>query len=222
VVTTGSFRLTENQAAPGLAGDIALRQEAREIFGQRQALHLHAVLALDGIAGVVEEAAARLVLTLRRGRRVYTVGNGGSASEAQHFACELAGRFLLDREPWPVMALTADSAVTSAIANDYGYASVFARQVEAFVQPGDLLIAYSTSGRSANVVRAAAAARDKGAVVVAITGRRASPLGETADVAIRVPADDTPTIQEMHGVLTHTLCQVAESVLARDEREHLS
>jgi D-sedoheptulose 7-phosphate isomerase len=159
-------------------------------------------------------AAARLVETLRAGRKVLVAGNGGSAAEAQHFAAELVGRFKRERAPYAVLALTADTAILTAIANDYGYADVFARQVRAFGRPGDLLLAFSTSGESENLVRAAAAAVTLGVTVIAITGRQASRLQRAADLTVRVPLDDTAAVQEIHMLVTHLLCDVVEGELA--------
>jgi D-sedoheptulose 7-phosphate isomerase len=145
------------------------------------------------------------------------VGNGGSAAEAQHFACELLGRFQRERRAYAVLALTADSATLTAIGNDYGYTQVFARQVAGLGRPGDLLVAFSTSGASPNVVEAAVTARDRDMTVLALTGRRPSRLEEIADLTLRAPAPDTPMAQEVHMLLTHILCGVVEAELAGDE-----
>lgn len=162
---------------------------------------------------VLAEAAARLVETLRTGHTVLVAGNGGSAAEAQHFAAEMVGRFKHDRSPYAVLSLAADTAILTALANDYGYPDVFARQVHAHGRPGDLLVAFSTSGESENVVRAAAAAHERLMTVVAVTGERASALARLADVALRMPSDDTAFVQELHMVVTHLLCDMAESAL---------
>ncbi len=159
-------------------------------------------------------AAALLVERLDAGGTVLVAGNGGSAAEAQHFAAELVGRFKREREPYAVLALTADSATLTAVANDYGYAEVFARQVRAFGRPGDVLVAFSTSGESENVVRAAEVAREMGVSVVVVTGARPSRLASAADLAIRVPVEETPVVQELHMLVTHVLCDVVEAELA--------
>ncbi|QBD83535.1 SIS domain-containing protein [Ktedonosporobacter rubrisoli] len=161
--------------------------------------------------------AVQLVETLHRGHKVLIAGNGGSAAQAQHFAAELVGRFKRERMPYPVLALTTDTATLTALANDYGYASVFARQIRAFGQSGDLFIAFSTSGESENLVQAAEVAHEGLLEVVALTGSRSSRLGRLADLAIRVPGDDTAETQEMHLVITHILCDIAEQRLAASE-----
>ncbi|MBX5492113.1 MAG: SIS domain-containing protein [Chloroflexi bacterium] len=175
--------------------------------------------ALDGLAaevGLLGEVAHCLLATLRAGRKLLVAGNGGSAAEAQHFAAELVGRFQRERRPYAAIALTADTATLTAVANDYGYAEVFARQVRALGQPGDLLLAFSTSGESENVVRAALAARSLGMHVVAITGARESRLGAVADLVVRVAANDPAVTQELHLVLTHALCDCVEAALAAE------
>lgn len=159
-------------------------------------------------------AASLLVHQLGAGATVLVAGNGGSAAEAQHFAAELVGRFKREREPYAVLALTADTATLTAVANDYGFGEVFARQVRAIGKPGDVLVAFSTSGESENVVRAAEVARDLGVRVVAVTGARMNRLAAAADLAIRVSAEETPVVQELHTLVTHVLCDVVEAELS--------
>jgi D-sedoheptulose 7-phosphate isomerase len=145
---------------------------------------------------------------------VLVAGNGGSAAESQHFAAELVGRFMRERAPYDVLSLTADSAVLTALANDYGYDNVFARQVWAHGREGDVLVGFSTSGTSRNLVIAAEAASDLGITVIAITGGRPSALADLADIAICTPNLDTPVIQELHQIVLHVLCDLIESRLA--------
>ena len=168
-------------------------------------------------AAVFTEVAARLIETLRTGHKVLVAGNGGSAAEAQHFAAEFVGRFKRERSPYAVLSLTTDTSILTAVSNDYGYQDVFARQVNAFGQPGDMLIAFSTSGESENLVRAATAGRERFMTVVAVTGNRPSRLENLADVTVRVPVADTAIAQELHMIVTHILCDIAESELAADE-----
>lgn len=178
-----------------------------------------ALCQLAAHPAILLEAATVLVDTLRSGHKVLLAGNGGSAAEAQHFAAELVGRFKRDRAPYAVLSLTTDTSILTAIANDYGYHDVFARQVYAFGQPGDLLIAFSTSGESENLLRAACASRQCMMSCIAITGERASSLEASADKTIRVPAMDTAIIQELHMMVTHILCDIAETQLSRCEAE---
>lgn len=175
--------------------------------------------ALDVLRNQVEALSAvavTLVGALRGGKKLLVAGNGGSAAEAQHFATEMVGRFKRERDAFAVLALTADTAVLTAIANDYGYAEIFARQVRAVGHPGDVLIAFSTSGESENVIRASSAAQQRGMTAVAITGGTPSRLEHQADLVIRVPTCDTPLAQELHVILLHLLCDIVEAELAGD------
>ncbi|MEA2529731.1 MAG: D-sedoheptulose 7-phosphate isomerase [Thermomicrobiales bacterium] len=173
--------------------------------------------ALDDMcarASNLSEAATIIIDALRAGGRVLIAGNGGSAAEAQHFATELVGRFKRDRDAYAAIALTADTAILTALANDFGYEEVFARQVVAYGRRGDVLVAFSTSGESENLIRAALTARSREIVVVAVTGGRPSRLTAVADLAIRVPVVDTPLAQELHTVVLHVICDLVESSLA--------
>jgi len=163
------------------------------------------------------EVAAQLVETLRTGHKVLVAGNGGSAAEAQHFAAEFVGRFKRERKPYAVLSLTTDTSILTAVSNDYGYDDVFARQVYAFGQPGDMLIGFSTSGESENLVRAATVGRERLMQVVAITGDRPSRLERLADLTVKAPVTDTALAQELHMMVTHILCDIAESELTADE-----
>jgi D-sedoheptulose 7-phosphate isomerase len=157
--------------------------------------------------------AATIVQTYVGGGQVLFFGNGGSAADAQHLAAEMCGRFLLDRRPLPALALADNNAATTAIANDYGYDQIFSRQVEAFGAPGDVAVGISTSGNSENVLRAVMVARDRGLTTVALTGTPGGRLAAAADVCISVPSNETPRIQEAHGLLGHVLCEIVESAL---------
>ncbi len=187
-----------------------------------------------GVRRVVEESlalkrrffaenAARLLRVgrlmadcLRGGGRVLAFGNGGSAADAQHLAGELVGRYLRERSALSAIALTTDSSILTAVANDLGYEAVFRRQVEAHGRRGDVAIGISTSGRSPNVVQALAAARERGMATVALTGNGGGLLARAGavDHLIDVPSCDTQRIQEVHGMVVHVLCQVVEEALA--------
>jgi D-sedoheptulose 7-phosphate isomerase len=172
--------------------------------------------AAPTLSAPLAEAAALLGETLARGGKLLVCGNGGSAAESQHFASELTGRFQRERRGLPVIALTVDTSALTAIANDYGFERVFARQVEALGRPGDVLVAISTSGRSANVVQAADAARAAGLAVVAVTGAEPGPLGDLATVTLAVPEPVTAHVQEVHLTLLHVLCDEIERALVQD------
>jgi D-sedoheptulose 7-phosphate isomerase len=153
------------------------------------------------------------VLGLNAGKKLMFMGNGGSAAEAQHLSAEMVGRFLKERKALPSIALNTDTSALTAIGNDYGYDQVFARQVEALGQPGDILISMSTSGRSKNIVAAMQVARQIGLINIALTGIHPRDMGELADVLLKVPSSHTPQIQEGHLVLGHLLCGMVENQL---------
>jgi len=166
------------------------------------------------LAEPTAQAADLLIAALRGGGTIYVCGNGGSAADAQHIAGELVGRFLRERQALACVALTTNSSLLTCIGNDYSFDEVFARQVRALVRPGDALWAISTSGSSPNILRAAEAARLRGAKVLAMTGRSGGRLKDLADVALCVPADSTPRIQQGHLALLHLLCGLVEDNLA--------
>ena len=169
--------------------------------------------ALETLAEPVAAAAARLGECLDTGGKILACGNGGSAADAQHFAAELIGRFERERAALPAVALSTDTSALTAIGNDYGFEAVFRRQVEGLGRPGDCLLAISTSGDSPNVLAAAAAAREQGLGVVALTGRDGGKLAGAlgaADVELRAPAASTARIQELHILLLHCLCDLLD------------
>jgi phosphoheptose isomerase len=164
----------------------------------------------NGETQVVLDAAAAIVSTLHAGGKLLIFGNGGSASDAQHVAAELVGRFERERGGLAAVALTADPGVLTSIGNDYGFARVFARQVEALGRPGDVAFGISTSGGSGNVVAALQAARAGGLKTVALTGRDGGPVGGIAEIHINVPSSSTARVQEVHRTLLHVICDLVE------------
>ncbi len=158
-------------------------------------------------------AAAVIAEALRSGRKLLLFGNGGSASDAQHVAAELVGRFQRDRRPFAALALTTDSSVVTAIGNDYGYEQVFAHQIVAIGQAGDVAFGISTSGRSANVVAALEAAARRQLHTIALTGGDGGAVGRAAGVHINVPSASTPRVQEVHRTLLHVLCDLVERTI---------
>jgi D-sedoheptulose 7-phosphate isomerase len=163
------------------------------------------------IAPAVEQAATACIDALRAGGTVWTCGNGGSAAEAQHFAAELVGRYKREREALRAVCLCDNIATLTSVSNDYEYADVFARQLRGMAGRGDVLLAFSTSGNSENVLRAARAARGNGVVVIALTGSGGGKLAAECDIAVRVPDTDTPLIQEVHLAVVHVLCDLIEA-----------
>lgn len=184
---------------------------------ERRALMDAALAQLQTRAGALAQAAACLLAALRAGHKALVAGNGGSAAESQHLAAELVGRFRRERSAYAALALTTDTAILTAIANDYGYEDVFARQVCGLGVAGDVFIGFSTSGESENIVRAAQACRERGITVIAVTGDRPNTLAALADIALRMPALDTAAIQELHMATTHILCDIVEAELAASE-----
>ena len=167
--------------------------------------------SLGAIEGPVTSASQAIAQCLERGGKLITFGNGGSAAEASHLAEELVGRFKKDRRPFPAICLTADSGTVTCIANDFGYESVFARQIDAFAQAGDVAVGLTTSGKSENVNRALKAAHARGAVTIALTGE-AGLGGAEADHVIAVPSTDSAIIQEVHLMIIHIFCQAVEDI----------
>jgi D-sedoheptulose 7-phosphate isomerase len=153
--------------------------------------------------------------TIRAGNKILLFGNGGSAADAQHVAGELVGRFLLESRPWPVIALTTDTSILTAVGNDWEFEDIFARQVRALAKPGDLVVGISTSGRSGNVIRGLQAGREHGAMTIGFTGSNGKGMQEHCDLFFRAPADTTPRIQELHLLAWHAVCELAERELVR-------
>lgn len=162
----------------------------------------------------VARAADLLIERLEAGSTVFLCGNGGSAADAQHVACELVGRFRRQRRGLPAVALTTDTSVLTAIGNDYDSEHLFSRQVEALVRKGDVLWAFSTSGASKNIRAAAEVAKQNGAAILAFTGKAASPLEQLADVTLCVDGP-TSSVQEIHQLAYHTLCDLVEAHFAK-------
>jgi len=179
----------------------------------REAARLHETAARES-AGSVAAAVETLSAALGSGGKVLIFGNGGSAADAQHFACELVGRFLRERQALAAIALTTDASTMTAVANDYGFDRVFVRQIEALGRPGDVAIGISTSGSSANVLAGVQYAKSRGLKTVAFTGGNGGPIGAAADVHVNVPHALTPRIQEVHRTLIHAVCDQIERELA--------
>jgi D-sedoheptulose 7-phosphate isomerase len=185
---------------------------AEGVFAATVALHERVM----GNLGPALMAAQAMSEALRSGRKLLVFGNGGSATDAQHLASELVGRFQKERVALPAVALTADTSILTSVANDYSFRQVFARQIEALGQPGDVAFGISTSGESPNVLMGLQAARAKGARTIALTGRDGGSVGAAADIHVNVPDQNTARVQEVHRTLLHVMCEVIESDLERD------
>lgn len=168
---------------------------------------------LTTLSGCVASAAELCIAALKSGGKVMFCGNGGSAADAQHLAAELSGRYELNRPGIAGLALTTDTSALTAIANDFGYDRVFARQVEALGRPGDVLYAISTSGNSPNVLAAIAVARRLGIRVIAVTGAAGGKMKDMCDVLLNVPAEKAAHVQEMHIAVGHMVCGLVERAL---------
>jgi D-sedoheptulose 7-phosphate isomerase len=161
--------------------------------------------------------AWRTADAFRDGHHIFFCGNGGSAADAQHLAAEFVGRFLRERRPLPALALTTNTSLLTAVANDFGYEHVFSRQIEAFAKPGDILFAISASGNSPNVLLSVQAAKRKSVYTVGLTGSSGGQLKHYVDLCLAVPSDKTPRIQEAHILLGHIYCDLVEHLLAQME-----
>jgi D-sedoheptulose 7-phosphate isomerase len=174
---------------------------------------LHAIAGDQAFLASLERAAKTCVHSLQSGGKILLAGNGGSAADAQHIAGELVSRFAFDRPGLPAVALTTDTSILTAIGNDYGYDKLFARQIQAHGRSGDVFVAYSTSGKSPNVLLALQEARAQGLSTIGLTGNRGGPMGALCDHLFEVPSADTPRIQEGHAVLGHILCGLIEDAI---------
>jgi D-sedoheptulose 7-phosphate isomerase len=186
----------------------------QERFEQIQkAITRHQAMVSDLLSqglNTIHDAAQLVTHCIQQGGCVYLFGNGGSASDAQHIAGELVGRFYLNRKALPAVALTTDTAIITAVGNDFSYDDIFARQVEALVEPGDLAWAFSTSGTSKNVIKAVELAKEKQAKVLGFTGRKDTPLETLSDVCVCAADPSSARAQEMHQLAYHIICELVE------------
>jgi D-sedoheptulose 7-phosphate isomerase len=190
--------------------DTQMKEEILKAIGESARLHED----LASLAQVIEEAALAVIDAVRGGGRIYVFGNGGSAADAQHIAAELVGRFEKERRAFPVMALSCNTSILTALGNDYDFSDIFARQVEAFARPGDLAMGISTSGNSPNVIKGLLRAREAGARTIALLGKDGGQMRDLADITIIVPHRRTARIQEGHITIAHILCDLVEGALA--------
>ena len=181
------------------------------IIAQTLADHVNTIQSMGTeLAGELEKVSEAIVRALKAGNKVLAMGNGGSAADAQHLAGELVGRFLEERAALAAIALSADSSILTAVANDYGYEAVFLRQVEGLARSGDVVVGISTSGNSANVISALTRAKELGCVTVGLTGHQGGEIGKLADYSLIIPSSETPRIQEAHILIIHILCDLVE------------
>lgn len=176
--------------------------------------HQSVIADLRSITAEIDESAERIIACLKHGGKVLLMGNGGSAADAQHIAAELVVRYVNNRQALPAIALTTDSSIITATGNDFGFERLFARQVEALAQPGDLVVGISTSGSSENVVRALQQAKQQGVETLGLTGEATGPISELVDQIIQVPSSVTARIQEAHILIGHYWCERVEAAYA--------
>ena len=172
--------------------------------------------AMENLTEIIEFASQRIVSALLNDKKIMTCGNGGSAGDAQHFSSEMLNRFERERPGLPAIALTTDTSTITSIANDYHFDDIFAKQIRALGQEGDILVVYTTSGNSANVVKAVTTAHDKDITTIALTGKSGGTLSKILSetyVEIRVPSTSTARIQEVHLLITHCLCDLIDHQL---------
>jgi D-sedoheptulose 7-phosphate isomerase len=196
-----------------------LSQESKDLIGAHLIQSLAALERATQDAelrATAREIAAVIIAALRAGNKLLIVGNGGSAADAQHIAAEIVGRYKQDRPALAAISLTTDSSALTAIANDYGFEQVFARQVAGLGQRGDVLLALSTSGRSPNILAALRTARQRGLIAIGFTGSKGETLGALCDHLLIAPSDDTPIIQQIHLTVAHGICDEIEQTMMRE------
>ena len=167
----------------------------------------------------INSAVNMIIKTIEKGKKIVIFGNGGSAADAQHMAAEFVGRYLIERDSLPAIALTTDTSALTGIGNDYGFEKVFARQCDALVNNGDLVIAISTSGKSPNIIEGIKTSKNKNAKIILLTGKNNNKLKHLTDITIRVPSNETPRIQESHRIIIHIICEFVEKHF-QDQKTH--
>jgi D-sedoheptulose 7-phosphate isomerase len=195
-----------------------LSQDSKDLIGAHLKQSLAALERATRDAALLATArkiAEIIIAALRAGNKLLIIGNGGSAADAQHIAAEIVGRYKQDRPAYAAIALTTDTSALTAIANDYGFEQVFARQVEGLGQRGDVLLALSTSGRSPNILAALRVAHDRGLVTIGFTGSKGESLA-LCDHLLVAPSDDTPVVQQIHLAIAHAICDEIEQTLMRE------
>lgn len=186
----------------------------KEIIKNHIEAHIKTVHNLLQDLPDIEDVAKVSIEVLRRDNKLLIAGNGGSAADAHHFAAELVGRFKKERRALPAIALGANPSIVTAISNDYSFEQVFARQIEALARPGDVFFGISTSGNSQNILTAIKIARERGCKVVGLTGEAGGKMKGLCDFLINIPSEDTPRIQETHGLVLHILADLIEDALS--------
>ena len=188
-----------------------IKNQVKLSFKTKQAIYEN-----EELLNYIEKVSRLCVELYKNGKKIILAGNGGSAADAQHIAAEMVGRYGFDRPSLPSLALTTDTSALTAIGNDYGYDKVFSRQLEGMGQEGDLFIGISTSGNSENIINAFKSAKEKNITTVALTGRDGGEMAKIADIALIVPSESTPRIQESHILIGHIICDIIEKEIFGD------
>ena len=162
------------------------------------------------LVGDIIKVANIILNCLENGNKIIVMGNGGSAADAQHFVAELVGRYKIERKALPAISLTTDTSIITAIGNDYSFDQIFARQCESLVNRNDVIIAISTSGNSENIIQGIRSSKQKGGIIVGLTGNSGGKIKEQTDISIIIPSNQTPRIQESHRVIMHILCEIID------------
>ncbi len=189
--------------------------QVRSLFTESVAVK-EAIIKSDEHLTVIADIANKIIISYQSGGKVIFMGNGGSAADSQHLACELVSKFQMERRALQAIALSVNTSVLTAIGNDYDFDQVFARQIEAWVRPGDVVVGISTSGNSGNIIKAIERAKGMGAVTVAFTGESGGKLAPVVDICFKAPSNSTPRIQEAHITAGHIICDIIEKTLFGD------
>lgn len=188
------------------------------MIAERMAEHEAVLQGTKALEPLLAAAGSMVSEALLTGHKILFCGNGGSAADAQHMAAEIMGRFQAEREPYPALALTVDTSVLTAIGNDYGYEAVFSRQVRGLGREGDVLVGISTSGTSRNVLAALAVAKKMGLKCLGFSGAKSEQMASFCDICLAVPSTVTARVQEMHIMMGHILCEIAETAIVRQKK----
>jgi len=181
-----------------------------DIKNQLQAHHSVIARIQQDMPQQIADVVELMINCFRNGKKLLVMGNGGSAADSQHFAAEIVGRFKLERAALPAIALSTDTSILTAIGNDYGFDTIFSRQIEALAEKGDVVIGLSTSGNSPNVLKALELARERGCLTIGLLGKDGGSIKTVCDLALIVPTNDTPRVQEGHITIIHIICDLVE------------
>lgn len=175
-----------------------------------------AILDCKKISNEIKQVKNIIIHALKNKNKIILFGNGGSAADSQHMAAEFIGRFLINRKSIPAISLTTDTSILTAVGNDFGFENIFSRQCESIVSKGDIIIAISTSGNSINVINGIKTAKEKGGIIIGLTGKKGGKLNDLSDQILKMPTEYIPHIQECHRVIIHILCNLVEKELMND------